>query len=94
MTSGHVEHQSDKYGMDPGSVVHVGEPRTERVDIQVSHFSPHDFLNYTVHDVSNVNDLDRSDQVTWVNFTGVHDVNQIKLIGEKIGLDTRCSKTS
>ena len=77
-----VEVQSDKLGMPPGTVIHVGERKMEEVTLDVIHYNgkeltetrlvgPDEFKKY----------LDRK-HICWLNFCGVHDVNALRTIGE------------
>lgn len=75
-----------KAGLAPGTVVHVGEPRAEKVRITLI-----DYDAETFHET----ELDRADRcasfkerptVTWVNLSGVHEVGIIEALGRMYDL--------
>ncbi|MBW1784019.1 MAG: magnesium/cobalt transporter CorA [Deltaproteobacteria bacterium] len=73
---------SKKAGLPPGTLVHVGEKRTEEVRITL--------IDYDESHVEEREDLTVKEclpfkalpTVTWVNVTGIHDMNIIKGFGE------------
>jgi len=74
----HFESSSRKAGLPPGTLIHVGERRTEEVGITL--------IDYDETDVDEKEDVNLEDclpfkalpTVTWVNVTGIHDVDVIK----------------
>lgn len=70
----------------PGTPVFVGEKRAEKVRLSVIDYSESDFEE---HDVKSVEALfpyrDRK-TVTWINVSGVHDVDVITKIGEHFAI--------
>ena len=81
--------------MAPGTVVYVGEHKTERVAVTVFHY---DAQQFTEHSVTNVDELGaflkRSSEsaagspppVTWINVDGLHDTALIEKVGSLLGL--------
>jgi magnesium transporter len=74
----HLESSSRKAGLPPGTLIHVGERRTEKVGISL--------IDYDETYVEEKEDVNLEDclpfktlpTVTWVNVTGIHDVDVIK----------------
>lgn len=73
-------------GASPGTLVHTGEVKTDRVRIRA--------IDYTVdrldeRDLTSMDEalpLDRTEGVTWLNVDGLHDVAIVQSIGEHVGL--------
>jgi magnesium transporter len=75
-----------KAGMDPGSLVYIGEPKTARVQI--------DLIQYTAEVVQEVLDISlnalesstKSEGVNWYCISGVHDADVIREIGNQFNI--------
>ncbi|MBI4962846.1 MAG: magnesium/cobalt transporter CorA [Desulfomonile tiedjei] len=75
-----------KSGLPPGTVVHVGKERTEKVRISVIDY---DEANAVESEVTNINELHTfldKPTVTWINIDGVHDLKVIENIGHLFNL--------
>jgi magnesium transporter len=67
--------------MSPGSLVFTGEKKTDKIEISLFDYNS-DTCNETK--ITDVNDLTRyknNPNVTWINITGLHDVNILDRIG-------------
>ncbi|MBC8420028.1 MAG: magnesium/cobalt transporter CorA [Desulfobacteraceae bacterium] len=77
---------SKKAGLPPGTLVHIGEERTEKARI--------DFIDYDENRVEEMADVTLEaclpfkalPTVTWVDVTGIHDTNIIEEIGKAFGI--------
>lgn len=77
---------SRKAGLPPGTLVHIGEKRTEKVKISV--------LDYDAEKVVEREDVNAGDcfpfrdspTVTWLNISGIHDVGVVEEIGKGFDL--------
>ena len=81
-----VKRAKKKLGMKPGAVVYVGEKRTEAVDITIIDY---DETNYQEKKTARVEDcfpFKDSPTITWINFSGIHQVELIEKIGSHFGL--------
>ncbi len=77
---------SRKKGLPPGTLVHVGEQKTEEVKILVIEYNEQDF---NVCDVKKVNECSHSykgEMTKWIDVVGIHDVNVIAEIGSLYNL--------
>lgn len=78
---------SQKAGLPPGTLVHVGDERTEKVKIQVIDY---DEASLEEREVKNVEECfpfkDRA-TVTWINVDGVHEVEIIEKIGRHFAIN-------
>lgn len=71
-----------KTGLPPGSLIHIGERKTELVDLHVI-----DYNKYVLHEEHNctleqLQDYEKRDTITWVNVNGLHDENVMERIGQ------------
>lgn len=77
---------SEKTGSLPGSLMHIGEKKTETVQIKLFSYSENSYTEQTVDPTSmNRLQLDKT-QCHWLAVEGVHDVEVIKAIGDLFGL--------
>ncbi len=70
--------RSRKTGLPPGTLVHIGEEKTARVNITVIHY---DEDNYEEKE-ADIEECLSSTGVTWVNIDGVHETDIIEKVGE------------
>ncbi|MDZ7688707.1 MAG: magnesium/cobalt transporter CorA [Halobacteriales archaeon] len=80
------EGTSEKAGMAPGSLVHVGERRQEDCLITVIDYTADEVIEREVDSVEECFDFRDKDSVTWINIDGLHDVSVIQDIGDGFGL--------
>ena len=77
---------SKKAGMPPGSLVHIGEKKTERVRIRVIQY---DEGNIEEKDLDSIDEcfhyIGQSGK-TWINIDGIHEVGIIEKIGQNLHL--------
>jgi len=77
---------SKKLGLKPGSVVYVGVDRTEPVEIHVIDYDSENISEHhdlTIEDCVKFKD---SPTVTWIDFSGVHNVDLLYEIGDAFGI--------
>jgi magnesium transporter len=77
---------SSKVGLPPGSIIHVGEQKIEKVKITLIEFDEKKFESCEIHSVEEIDPYTDTPQVTWVNVCGLHDTELIKQIGEKFNI--------
>ncbi|MCS3702495.1 magnesium/cobalt transporter CorA [Salinibacter ruber] len=71
-----------KVGLPPGSVVFVGEERTEPVEFRVLEYGPDHLVETDNEGLDEVLKYRDTTPVTWINVTGVHDESVIRTIGD------------
>ncbi|MBL7177726.1 MAG: magnesium/cobalt transporter CorA [Desulfobacteraceae bacterium] len=77
---------SKKAGLPPGTMVHVGEKKTEKVEIKVVDYNESKIDEKEISTVDeSPHDKDTS-TVTWININGLHQVDIIESIGKTFGL--------
>ena len=77
---------SDKAGLPPGSLVHVGEKKIEDTKISVIDYNETQHDELVVKTVEECFPFKDSPTVTWINIDGLHDTDVIKNIGNHFGL--------
>jgi len=78
--------RSKKTGLPPGSLVYVGEGRSEAVRITVMDYDEQTFTERQVEKVEDCYVFKTTPTVTWINIDGIHDVDVIEKIGGHFGL--------
>ena len=72
---------SRKHGLPPGSLVHVGEKKTDKTRISVIDY---DLSHFDEKEVQNIEDcfvFKDSPTISWINIDGLHEVEVIEKIG-------------
>jgi len=80
-----VSRESAKAGLPPGTLVHVGTPRSEKVRITVFGYDEKDF-NERETRAEDCADALKKRAVTWINVDGIHDVAIVEKVGTLFGL--------
>jgi magnesium transporter len=75
-----------KAGMPPGSLVYTGEQRLEKATIDVIDFDSEGVRELPATTVEKCLPFKESPTVTWMNVTGLHDVELIRTLGERFDL--------
>ncbi|WP_281491976.1 CorA family divalent cation transporter [Desulfosarcina cetonica] len=71
-----------KAGSAPGTLIHVGERRTDHVRLSMMHYEGERLIEQTVDRIEAVLPLIKPETTTWINIDGIHDVDLIAHIGE------------
>lgn len=86
----HYSPSAKKTGAPPGTLVHIGRKRLDKVIIEVVNYN-REAKNYKR--VESVDELtkfyredNQGDKITWVHVQGLHNVDAIRSIGEEFGL--------
>ncbi|KYK31532.1 MAG: magnesium transporter [Thermoplasmatales archaeon SG8-52-3] len=77
-----IKRSSKSRGLPPGSLVHVGEKKTEKVRITVIDYS---IRNYEEKEVKNVEEcfsFKPKPSITWINIDGLHEIDVIEKLGK------------
>jgi magnesium transporter len=73
---------SEKAGMLPGTLLHIGERKVEDVKITVIDYDEKNFKERQVEDIEECLVFKQTPTVTWINIDGIHEVEIIQKIGE------------
>ncbi len=75
--------RSVKSGLPPGSLVHIGNESDKTVQISVIGYTPDGFEEHQFQQIDHYLQNPCDSAVVWVNVEGVHDVELIRILGEK-----------
>lgn len=78
--------RSGKTGLSPGSLVHVGKKKTEKVKIHVMDYTENDFIEKDLKKIEESFEFKNKSSVTWINIDGIHDTEIMKKIGDYYGI--------
>ena len=75
-----------KAGLPPGSLVHVGERKSEQSEITIVDYDPQHFAERVVHSVDECRPFRDTPTVTWINVAGIHDIEALRALGDCYGI--------
>lgn len=78
--------KSRKIGLPPGTLVHVGEMRTEEPQITMIDYDEARLQEKAVERVEEVFPFRDTPTVTWINVAGLHRVDVVEKLGKHFGL--------
>ncbi len=78
---------SQKVGLPPGSLVYVGEERTEPVQITVTDYNETHFYEEKVQTIQECLHFRSPETVTWIHIEGIHETEIIEEIGAHFGVN-------
>ena len=81
-----VKKKSQKAGLPPGTLVHIGERKVERVTISVMKYDPHECRESRLSRPEEYAPELQEGTVTWLNVTGIHDLDIVHSLGKTFGL--------
>ena len=70
----------DKVGLPPGTVVHTGVDRTEKVTISIMEFSKGQIREYEADCIEDCTPPPTKDITKWIHVKGVHDVDMVQKV--------------
>ncbi len=76
-----VKRRSKKVGLPPGTLVHIGEKKTEKVRISIIDFDELRFEEREVKTIEECLPIKDKPTVTWINVDGIHQVEVVDRIG-------------
>jgi magnesium transporter len=77
---------STKTGLPPGSLVHIGKRKTDKIKLSKFTYNANNF-NFTENEETSNLDISLGDElVTWINLDGIHKIEVIEKIGEEFNL--------
>jgi magnesium transporter len=72
---------SHKAGLPPGTLVHIGERKTDRVTIDIFDYDGTHFEEKKDVRIEDCTEYKETSTVTWFNVVGIHDVDRIENLG-------------
>lgn len=77
---------SKKTGMPPGTLIHVGERKTDKVRLRLMDYNETGFEEKELENIEEAFLYNERPSVTWINIDGLHDVDIIARIGNNLNL--------
>jgi magnesium transporter len=85
-TSKFIKRTSQKAGMSPGTLMHIGEKKIEKTRITLINYNPEHFEEKVLQSIEE-SFLDKdTPPVSWINIDGLHEVEVIEKIGTHFGI--------
>jgi magnesium transporter len=81
-----VSKRSDKSGLPPGTLVHVGVPRAEEPRITAMVYDGSQLLEEELETIGDAFPLGEAPTVAWINVDGIHRVEVVEELGQRLGL--------
>ncbi|MGE0467825.1 MAG: magnesium/cobalt transporter CorA [Nitrospira sp.] len=80
-----MQKRSRKKGLSPGTLIHIGEKRTEPVSVTLFNYSGTHCDEQSIRDVNELRPPS-DETVTWVDVDGVHKTDVLEAFGKHFGL--------
>lgn len=80
-TSKFVKRLSEKAGMSPGTLVHVGEKKIDKVQIRLTNYDQDRFEEKELNRIEDSFIYRDTPLVSWINIDGLHEIELIEKIG-------------
>ncbi len=77
-----TKRRSIKSGMSPGSLVHIGEAKTEKITVHLFDYDKSQFQERELQRVEDVLPLLDKTGVSWIDIAGLHDIGVIEKVGD------------
>jgi magnesium transporter len=77
---------SKKSGLPPGTLVHIGKKRTEKVKIRIIDYDERNFEEEELKEIEECFSFKEKPTMTWINIDGIHQVDIIEKIGKHFNI--------
>ncbi|MCK8603204.1 hypothetical protein [Desulfoferrobacter suflitae] len=81
-----IKRRSKKSGLAPGTLIHIGEKRTEQSKITLIKYDETSSQEKQVKTVEECFSLEDARTIKWINVDGVHEIDVIAKIGNHYNL--------
>lgn len=78
--------RSKKVGLSPGTLIHIGEMKAEKVKITIIDYDEEQIQEREAKGVEECFPFKDKPTVTWINIDGIHDIEIIEKIGKHFGI--------
>ena len=83
----HSNKRKHKTGRPPGTLLHIGDKKAEKVKITVIDYSTTECSEKTVATVEEALEFRPQATVTWINVDAIHDIEVVEKIGKHFNID-------
>ena len=77
---------SKKAGLSPGSLVHIGDKKIEKIKITLMNYDPENLFEKQLPDIEASFPYRDTPPVSWINVDGLHEIDVIEKIGAHFGI--------
>jgi magnesium transporter len=81
-----IKKATEKIGLHPGALIHIGEKKVDRPTIQIIAYSEDRVEEMGVNTIEEIFPYRDTDNVTWINIDGLHDVDAMEKLGKHFNL--------
>lgn len=81
-----IKRNKKSAGLPPGSLVHIGEKKTEKAKITLIDYDENNFFEKEPETIDECFRYKDKKSVTWINIDGLHDVELVEKIGQQFNL--------
>ncbi|MFX0108763.1 MAG: magnesium/cobalt transporter CorA, partial [Candidatus Hodarchaeota archaeon] len=74
--------EKSKFGLPPGTPVHTGRERKEKVTIEIIEYNESEMCEYIADDMQDCDPPSEAVNVKWIHVNGVHDLEILRYLGE------------
>ncbi len=75
-----------KSGLPPGTLIHTGEKKTDKAKISVIDYTAESLFQQTVENIESSKQYIDSENISWINIDGLHEVDMLRSAGQIFGL--------
>ncbi len=80
-------HRTEKTGLDPGTPIHIGRQKMEKVKIRVIDYDVSGYFEEReTTDIDQLISAKVTEPITWINVAGLHQTEVIEAIGQTFGI--------
>lgn len=83
-----IKKRSKKAGLPPGTLIHIGEKKTEKAKITIADYDVTHFLEKEVNTIEECFPFHDKNKLTvaWINIDGIHQIEVLEKIGSCFGI--------
>ncbi|MDP2643966.1 MAG: magnesium/cobalt transporter CorA [Desulfobacterales bacterium] len=81
-----LKRAAKKAGQSPGTLTYVGVEKDQKVKIQIIDYDPNELVEKEVDSLDACMPYTVKNTVTWINITGIHNMELIEALGRQFGL--------
>lgn len=77
-----IKNKPKKIGLDPGSLVYVGDKEKQPISITLFDYKAEHFVQKNIDSIEDLLTYKQSETTSWINIDGVHEVELLEKIGK------------
>ena len=81
-----IKKSSKTKGLPPGTLVHIGDKKTEKTEIKVIDYNSRNLNEFVCKKVDDCFSYSKKNSVSWLNIDGVSDIDIIEKIGKNFNI--------